>query len=925
MNTRRLLAVTLMGTVALPVVLAGCRPKKPPRDPHVQRRPDTLKENPRYLSPPTLQAPIYACASTVVVKDFVPGAKLEVFVAGNPAPIGGMQSWLSQGQNVSVTPSFTTGQVITARQTFGGATSGPSNSVTVTSHTADYPGGLPAPRIWTPCHDCGRALGIDDAVPGALVAVFTENPTGGGGFDPPVQVGSVADFPYTFISPQFKRDARVWAEQTLCSDRSPRSAAAIVQPEPSPLAAPALDPIHEGVQIVTVRGSGGAALGNGANLEVNDLTKPPGSQRVGGQPTPCGPCGQQVFINPGAPAASTFNATQALCATSPPSVTVGTVPCKDLPPAKIKIPMPGDTRIELTEFVPGAEILVFASDGEIGHGGPTSVNLSRPLVEGEQIIVLQRIGTCESRYVFVATVGCEALGGVAGACRSDWPMFRHNPLRNAQQPLWSALADPAKVKTLTEVWRFPNPPSPALAAFRASPIVSNRRVYVGNGNGRIYAINATTGTLIWQFPGAADKPLGSEFRCNPSSSGLAASAAIWRMRDGEFVIFGAPDSVGAALGSGHVYKLNASTGALVWKSPEIARVTGLTSGSTSEFHEQFGYSAPLIVGDIAYFGIANHCDNPIQNGRVVAVNLLTESVVASFTFTATGNRGGGVWSAVAGGLDSGVYITTGNTRGSGVPSEPSPNHGLSMIRLNRTTGALVWKLQPVPFSLDGDPDWASGPALAPTACGSLVMSTMKDGWSYAVETGGNAPAAPNVRWQFPPTGFPFTPGDGTDHPDRRYLVPGAIWESTFITMTGGEQVTTDVFAGFNRLHALNACAGRSARVRWVKDIPATTAGQEYQLGPPTVTRGIVFVGTTQGHLVALADPSVWPTALSRCSRPDVSVADCVANGYQIVKIPVTLANLALNAGEIRTEPVLADGRVFVATSGGRVIMLEPKP
>jgi len=68
---------------------------------------------------------------------------------------------------------------------------------------------------------------------------------------------------------------------------------------------------------------------------------------------------------------------------------------------------------------------------------------------------------------------------------------------------------------------------------------------------------------------------------------------------------------------------------------------------------------------------------------------------------------------------------------------------------------------------------------------------------------------------------------------------------------------------------------------------------------------------------------VWITAGSICSNPEVTNADCVAHGFTLVPKPMVLANVDLGAGGILTEPVLAAGRVFVATSGGTVFMLEP--
>src|SRR5437867_4469824 len=82
-------------------------------------------------------------------------------------------------------------------------------------------------------------------------------------------------------------------------------------------------------------------------------------------------------------------------------------------------------------------------------------------------------------------------------------------------------------------------------------------------------------------------------------------------------------------------------------------------------------------------------------------------------------------------------------------------------------------------------------------------------------------------------------------------------------------------------------------------------------------------GTTQGHLVAIADPSAWPKQGSRCSRSDVSNTDCEPNGFYLVPNPTVLLDLPLGAGPIPTEPALAGDRVFVSTRGGRVVMLKP--
>ena len=913
---------------------SGSSGSKEPPDPHIVQRPGDLRENPESASAPTLQAPIYQCGSTVVVKNFIPGALIEVFVAGNVVPVGSMVSFLTSPQNVKVTPALTAGQVVTARQTFGTDRSGPSNAVTVTSFLEDFPDGLPKPRIDLPAlYACGRAVGIADTIPSALYRVFAENPRSGGGFDPAVEVGSAADFPYTFIGPAWTQGAHAYIEGELCTSRSPRSDVETVQAEFGPLQKPVMDPVHQNVNIVSVFGPGPSALTHGVTVDVFADNRPPGSERVGGQPSP-GTGGQQVFINPAAPPpVVNYTATQSLCAHSPPSDPTPVIPCSQQPPAKIRAPQPGDTEIEVTEYIPGARILIFANGQEIGDSGPPVINLTRPVNAGETIVVLQRIGNCDSAQVYQIAVECPLQNGIG--CNGDWPAYRHDGTRAAEQTRPSALGDPTRVRRLQVAWQFPRSGDPALGDFRASPVAWRDLVYVGNGNGKLFALEAATGNLVWQYP-PGSATLDSQFHSNPSSFGIAASVSIGVInREREVVILGAPDgrpaeNFGSRLGSGRLFALDPRTGAEIWKSThEVAVLNGTTAASTSELHEQFGYSSPLILGNRIFVGIANHGDNPIQNGKVAAAELPTGNPVGGFAFQSTGTRGGGIWGSVAGGLTGGgIYVTTGNARrwNGGSQSEPSPNHSLSMMRLDPNTGAIIWEHHPVPFAMDDDPDWASGPTLLATACGENVVSTMKDGWTWAVRAGNGTAGPAQARWQFPNTG-PFNPADGTVHGDSRYQVPGAGWKDVFFTMDGGSEVTISPLPGLNRLHALNICSGGGGRVRWIVDLPGTSVATDQrarQVGPPTVTRGIVYVGTAQGHLVAIADPSVWPSVGSRCSKPDVSITNCVTNGLPLVPNPNILLNLPLNAGAIFTEPTLARGRVFVATSGGRVFMLEPR-
>jgi outer membrane protein assembly factor BamB len=263
-----------------------------------------------------------------------------------------------------------------------------------------------------------------------------------------------------------------------------------------------------------------------------------------------------------------------------------------------------------------------------------------------------------------------------------------------------------------------------------------------------------------------------------------------------------------------------------------------------------------------------------------------------------------------------------------------------MISVNKDSGSINWAYHTVPFSSECDCDWSAGATVMKTSCGELIASMQKDGWSYAIDAAAG-PACPlsGHSWQFPPTtkGCPFPPNTcppsqtqaTADHGDDDYRRPGAAWGDVFIVRTGGESRVADgAAAGYARFHALNACGTTEKdRVRWMADIPNSSGG-DGAAGAATVTGGIVFIGTDQGHLIVLGDPSVVPAAGSRCSSIDYTTASaCTAHGYSLVPIPKVLANVAIPDGgnlvAMRNEPVLAKGRVFVGTGSGHVYMLEP--
>ena len=170
-----------------------------------------------------------------------------------------------------------------------------------------------------------------------------------------------------------------------------------------------------------------------------------------------------------------------------------------------------------------------------------------------------------------------------------------------------------------------------------------------------------------------------------------------------------------------------------------------------------------------------------------------------------------------------------------------------------------------------------------------------------------------------------------------------LFDSIYVTMAAGWSAKYgNLRAGYHRLHAFHVCGGGSGpnHLRWILDVPGTSgdcadpppwnretghfeATARNCLGPPTTAGGIVFVTTNGGNLVAAGDPVTGVPYTKRCAMADVPLSLCniFGNGYTVAE-PGVILELHLGAGPILTEPVLVNGRVYVATDGGKVLMLE---
>jgi hypothetical protein len=329
------------------------------------------------LSPPTVGAPLYECATAVTISGFVPGATLTIYANGT-TKVGGGVSDAPWGQSFAVNPPLVASQNITATQTYGSVMSAPSVGVQVVNYFEQHPEGLTKPVLEAPIYDCGGAISVRNLVEGGLLEVYANSN----------RVG-VADGcgpgQWVFATPQFVKGQGVYATETLCAKKSPKSDVKMVIDAPSSLPTPVVEQVFEGGKYGVVKN-----ITNGAKVTVFN-----GAVQIGGHYCPGG--SQRMRFNPAPAAGDVLTANQTLCnVASNPSDPVVVKPCGELPAPGILPVCAGATAVTVRDASPDARIRVYADGVLVGDGGGSPINLFSAAATGQKITATQSLGTCTS-------------------------------------------------------------------------------------------------------------------------------------------------------------------------------------------------------------------------------------------------------------------------------------------------------------------------------------------------------------------------------------------------------------------------------------------------------------------------------------------------------------------------------------------------
>jgi outer membrane protein assembly factor BamB len=243
----------------------------------------------------------------------------------------------------------------------------------------------------------------------------------------------------------------------------------------------------------------------------------------------------------------------------------------------------------------------------------------------------------------------------------DWPQFNFEPGLTGYNPFESAL-NASNVGSLTLKWRYPTPNGSVCS----QAVIANGILYVGTDFAGVYALNADTGALLWNY--ATDGPVATPAVANgivyvPGLTLYAldanTGALIWQVEnDGQISPTVVNNVVYAGSNGGDLVALNAQTGAFIWR---------YSTGS-------FINSAAAVANGVAYV--------VARNGDVDALNANTGNLIWARHFGVSATPKPTIYST-AGGLSVAngmVYINVADFKSQ-----------YYVYALDANTGVTIWK------------------------------------------------------------------------------------------------------------------------------------------------------------------------------------------------------------------------------------------
>jgi polyvinyl alcohol dehydrogenase (cytochrome) len=245
----------------------------------------------------------------------------------------------------------------------------------------------------------------------------------------------------------------------------------------------------------------------------------------------------------------------------------------------------------------------------------------------------------------------------------DWPSYGHDVANTRTQPVRQGIG-PADVTKLQPAWTFSTSSTGDGGNLESTPVVSGGCVYIGSTNAVAYALNATTGKVVWQ----RKLPLSSA----GFGGGIVGAPAV----DGKSVIYLVNQN-----NAPYAVALDRSTGGVVWQSKPY------TGSSPNQLEGYTTNASPIVANGLVVAGYSSPEGDPNGSGGFALIDA-HDGTIVKITPTipladqAKGYAGGGLWSSPA--YDPAtklVYWGAGNPNNKG--QEHPYTNSILKIDLNR--------------------------------------------------------------------------------------------------------------------------------------------------------------------------------------------------------------------------------------------------
>jgi polyvinyl alcohol dehydrogenase (cytochrome) len=416
-----------------------------------------------------------------------------------------------------------------------------------------------------------------------------------------------------------------------------------------------------------------------------------------------------------------------------------------------------------------------------------------------------------------------------------WNGWGGSPRNSRFQPAEAAGLNRESLRNLKLKWAFG---FPGTAATFGQPTSYQGRLYVGSEDGNVYALDAATGCLWWRFKASA-----------------TVKTAISIGNKGTTAFFGDTN--------GYVYALNVSDGSVLWKTHPDAHPAARITGSPLLLDERL--FVPVSSGEE---GAAADPNYPCCTFRGSVAALETASgkqIWKAYTLTQEpkptrksaqgvqywGPSGAAVWSTPTVDVKRHmIYVSTGNNY-SGPPTASSD----AVIAFDLRSGKKLWSRQFTPADLwnagcvaekkdncppqrGDDYDFGAPPILVTLRGGhDILLLAQKSGIVYALDPDHRG----SLLWKTrigkggPLGGIEW--GGAADHRYGYFTLSDYDFDNP---LAGGGLFALDLRNGRQVWYApppKPACVGQ---------VGCSAA----QMAPPTLTPGILFAGSLDGHLRA---------------------------------------------------------------------------